>query len=81
MSGSGYSFNGNSTNSGASAALGFVTTTPLNNGGVYDSVLLVYSTGGYSQVQTEVNADTNGTMTFTFYDKPGKSDLGAGGGA
>lgn len=60
---------------GASATVAFATTTPLGAGGVYDSPLVVFSDGERSQVQTEVLADTDGTMLFRFYADDAGTDL------
>lgn len=44
----------------------FSTTTPLASLAVYDSGVLDLT--GYTQVQTEVTSDQDGTLDFTFYE-------------
>jgi hypothetical protein len=52
---------------------GFVTTSNLTNGSSYVSSIL--DAAGYSQVQTEVNASHDGTMTFEFCSDAGGTDV------
>ena len=55
--------------------IAFETTTPLGAGATYTSPVVVLSGDGYSQVQTEVLADTDGSMTFTFYADDAGTDV------
>ena len=59
----------------AALAVSFSTTAPLANGATYTSVLVDLTAVGVSQVQTEVLADQDGTMTFTFYADTGGTDV------
>lgn len=44
---------------------GFLTTTNLASGATYSSSII--DVNGYTQVQTEILSDTDGTITITFY--------------
>jgi hypothetical protein len=54
-------------------SLGFATTTPLGIGGSYVSTLI--DANNWSQVQTEVLADQDGTMLFEFHSDAGGTDV------
>jgi hypothetical protein len=56
-----------------SEKVGFLTTTPLSASGVYTSSLI--NANGWSQVQTEVNADQDGTMLFEFCSDAAGTDV------
>lgn len=47
--------------------IAFETTTTLAAGQAYTSPVIVFSSLGYSQVQTELTASANGTLLITFY--------------
>jgi hypothetical protein len=51
---------------------GFLTTATLTNGSTYNSPTI--SVEGFTQVQTEVNASHDGSMTFEFYSDAGATD-------
>jgi hypothetical protein len=53
--------------------VGFLTTTPLSASGVYTSSLI--DANGWSQVQTEVNSDQDGTMLFEFCSDAAGTDV------
>lgn len=55
------------------ASLAFLTTTPLGGGGSYTSSVIPFAAN--SQVQTEVLADQDGTLTFQFYADVAGTDL------
>lgn len=59
----------------SAVTIAFETTTPLGAGATYTSPVVLLSGAGYSQVQTEVLADTDGTMTFTFYADDAGTDV------
>lgn len=61
--------------SGAVMRVGFETTTPLGGGAAYTSALQVFDSQNFSQVQTEVLADQDGTMLFQFYADDAGTDL------
>jgi hypothetical protein len=51
----------------------FLTTTPLTSGSTYDSGILALSPG-WSQVQTHVRADQNGTLKIFWYSDAAGTD-------
>jgi hypothetical protein len=53
----------------------FQTTTPLLSGVTYESGVLDLAVSGYSQVQTEVVSDTDGTLQFIFYADAAGTDI------
>jgi hypothetical protein len=55
-------------------AVAFSTTDNLVNGATYTSTLIDLTAAGGAQVQTEVLASHDGTMTFTFYADTGGTD-------
>ena len=52
----------------------FMTTTPLTSGSTYDSGILALSPG-WSQVQTHVRADRDGTLKIFWYSDAAGTDL------
>jgi hypothetical protein len=72
-----YSFFKESVESGLSTrkvdTLGFSTFQTLSNGETYDSTIL--NLGGYTQVQTDVLSDVNGTITIDFIRDEAGTDI------
>jgi hypothetical protein len=64
-----------SSSSGAGAVIGFTTTDNLGAGLFYESDLIAFSSGDYSQVQTEALSDSDGTLLFTFYSDVAGTDV------
>jgi len=60
--------------SGQTMQVAFSTTATLNAGQTYTSAVSVFDTEYTSQVQTEVLASHNGTLTFTFYGDTAGTD-------
>jgi len=58
----------------AFATTALLTASP-GPGNVYTSSVIVTAGNGWSQLQTEVLSDTNGTMTFTFYGDEAGTDV------
>ena len=57
----------------SNAAIGFSTATVLGNGATYDSTIL--SLGGYTQVQTSVLSDVDGTIVIDFVRDSAGTDI------